>query len=61
MNSPDKTIPLKILDIDIDHQTPFSPRIVAVDKNIANGILAPVKIILTSEGVKVFPKPLKAP
>lgn len=42
-------------------QTPFNPKVSIPLNKIAIGILKPVNIILTQEGVTVLPNPLNAP
>ena len=54
------TIPLNILEIDIAHHIPLSPKNVA-DKTITIGIRAAVSTVETHEGINVFPNPLSAP
>ena len=55
-----RAIPFRVLDIVILHHIPFKPKAVPAS-NSASGILAEVRIIPTTEGGIVLPKPENAP
>ena len=61
INNVNSNIPFTILVPLMLHQTPFKPKAVIPLSNIAIGILSPVSIILTKDGVTVFPNPENAP
>ena len=52
---------MQTLEREMLHQMPSRPRGVADDRSMAAGIRAAVKIMLTNDGVSVWPKPEKAP
>ncbi len=55
-----KTVPFNMLEMLMAHHAPFNPN--AVEDRIRDmGILSAFKVIPTTEGGTVFPRPLKAP